>query len=136
MEGDDTIAASRPEFESKHELGCVANKVDTTNSSLFNITKRTDDEKQKEQMDIATDVAKLPSVSFFDLFRFASKTDLFLGLLGALCAIGTGIMFPIMLIMFGDMTNAFVSQGLDPHLLDEINCNISTVNNYNFPVPP
>lgn len=49
-----------------------------------------------------------PPVPFFRLFRFATKTDLFLLFIGILSASVAGCGLPIMMVLFGDMFNAFV----------------------------
>lgn len=107
----------------------------TTSSSVSSIPELTDGKKKKKKKEKG-EQPEFPPVPFFDLFRFASKSDWFLGFLASLGAIGTGICFPIMLILFGDITNAFVGQGIDQDLLDEINCNISIDPNYTYPIPP
>lgn len=111
-------------------------KDDNTSSSISSIPELTDGKKKKKKKKKEeAEVPEFPPVPFFELFRFASKTDWFLGFLASLGAIGTGIMFPIMLILFGDITNAFVGQGIDQDLLDEIKCNISSDPNYNYTIP-
>ena len=66
-----------------------------------------------------------PPVPFHQLFRFASGTDMVLLFLSVLAAIGTGLSMPAMMILFGDLTNGFVGQGLTPEQLNEIRCNFS-----------
>lgn len=131
----------RDEAKGEENLGFepadeIEKKDDNTNSSISSIPELTDGKKKKKKKKEKAEVPEFPPVPFFELFRFASKTDWFLGFLASLGAIGTGIMFPIMLILFGDITNAFVGQGIDQDLLDEINCNISTDPNYNYTIPP
>lgn len=109
----------------------------SSNSSVSSLPEKDKKKKKKKDKDKEKPIIpELPPVAFFDLFRFASKTDIMLGVFASLGAIGTGICFPIMLILFGDITNAFVGQGLDEELLNEINCNISSDPNYNYTLPP
>lgn len=62
----------------------------------------------------------LAPVPFFSLFRFASGSDIFLIVVAALAAAGTGVMFPLMMILFGDLTDAFVGQGYDSNFIHEL----------------
>ena len=47
------------------------------------------------------------TVPFIKLFSFADSTDILLMILGTIGALGNGISFPIMSILFGDLTNSF-----------------------------
>ncbi|KZS17965.1 ABC transporter, subfamily ABCB/MDR [Daphnia magna] len=105
---------------------------DTSSSSISSIPDNKEDGKKKKEK---PPPPENPPVPFFDLFRYASPTDFVLLVLGTLGAIGTGICFPIMLILFGDITNAFVGGGLDQETINEINCNISNDPNYTYPYP-
>ena len=51
-----------------------------------------------------------PPVSYYRLFRFASPTELGLAFLGVLSAIVGGCSMPFMVIMYGELANAFVEQ--------------------------
>ncbi|XP_065485891.1 ATP-dependent translocase ABCB1-like isoform X2 [Caloenas nicobarica] len=51
-------------------------------------------------------------VSPFTLFRYSSCSDKLLMILGSLLAIAHGSSMPIMMIIFGDMTDSFVSSGV------------------------
>lgn len=46
-------------------------------------------------------------VTYFTLFRFASKFDLLLFFISAIAAIGGGIVLPLMTIVFGQLTGTF-----------------------------
>lgn len=105
---------------------------DTSSSSISSIPENKEDGKKKKEK---PPPPENPPVPFFDLFRYASPTDFVLLVFGTLGAIGTGICFPIMLILFGDITNAFVGGGLDQETINEINCNISNDPNYTYPYP-
>lgn len=52
-------------------------------------------------------------VSMKQLFRFADKTDVLLMVIGSLCACAHGAALPCMIIIFGSMTQSFVSSGRD-----------------------
>lgn len=72
---------------------------------------------------------ELPPASFAALFRYASTRDVFLVTIGILASAGTGVMFPLMLILFGDLTNVFVNGGLNETVIYNLTCsNISAFN--------
>jgi ATP-binding cassette subfamily B (MDR/TAP) protein 1 len=48
-------------------------------------------------------------VSFTELFRYADATDLLLMLVGTVAALGNGASQPLMIIIFGDVIDAFGS---------------------------
>ena len=54
---------------------------------------KTEDEKKDQ-----------PKVGYFDLYRFASKTDKILIILALLSATCVGLAQPALMIVFGDMT--------------------------------
>ena len=70
----------------------------------------------------------LPPVPLFSLFRFASKNDVIAIVIGVLAAIGSSLGFPVMLVLFGDVTNSFVGGGISPEELEKIRCNASYAN--------
>ncbi|KAM4626251.1 bile salt export pump-like [Discoglossus pictus] len=48
-------------------------------------------------------------VGFFQLFRFASKKDIIMMIIGGLCALVHGAAQPIMLLIYGIMTDTFIA---------------------------
>ncbi|KAF8335499.1 multidrug resistance protein 1 [Cantharellus anzutake] len=50
-------------------------------------------------------------VSFFALFRFSTRWELFLDFIGILCALAAGAAQPLMALLFGNLTNNFVNFG-------------------------
>ncbi|KAK0397961.1 hypothetical protein QR680_002359 [Steinernema hermaphroditum] len=48
-------------------------------------------------------------VSIIQLFRYASKFDLLLIVVGSVVAVGTGLGFPFMSVIFGDITQSFIN---------------------------
>lgn len=54
-------------------------------------------------------------VSFFSLFRFASTNDKILMAIGILGALIGGCSLPVMIVLFGDLANSFVTNDLDPN---------------------
>ncbi|XP_032450325.1 bile salt export pump isoform X4 [Lynx canadensis] len=47
-------------------------------------------------------------VSFFQLFRFSSTTDIWLMFVGSVCAFLHGLSHPVLLLIFGTMTDIFI----------------------------
>ena len=72
--------------------------------------------------------AVLPAVPLLDLFRFATKSDVVLNVVGIVTAIGSAFAFPVMLVFFGDVANSFIGGGLDADTLKQIHCNASYAN--------
>lgn len=105
---------------------------DTSSSSISSIPDIKDGKKKKKKKE-KEPPPEFPPVPFFDLFRYATPLDMFLGVFATLGAVGTGICFPLMLILFGDITNAFVGGGLTQEQIDEINCAIANDPNYTYP---
>ncbi|KAM8924455.1 LOW QUALITY PROTEIN: ATP-dependent translocase ABCB1-like [Pelodytes ibericus] len=55
-------------------------------------------------------------VGYFELLYFADNWDRLLMVIGLLCAAACGTGLPLMIIVFGQMTNAFVSSGIPPNV--------------------
>lgn len=94
-------------------------------SSLDSDTKKKKKKSKKKDDKPDDGPPALPPVSFFALFRYASGSDKFLVVLGILAAAGTGVMFPLMTILFGDLTNAFVNGGLSEEAIYNISCYVN-----------
>ncbi|PVF91824.1 hypothetical protein CPB86DRAFT_846410, partial [Serendipita vermifera] len=74
-------------------------------------SKKPDDGKKADTKDEEKKEPEFPPVPFPKLFRFHTKTDHALNLLGVVCAIGSGAAQPLMTLMFGNLTVAFVDFG-------------------------
>ena len=70
---------------------------------------------------------ELPPVSFLALFRFASVTDRLLLVAAVAASAINGLCFPFLVILMGDLTNAFVSGGVNQTILDAAYCNESAL---------
>ncbi|XP_059178857.1 bile salt export pump-like [Physella acuta] len=62
---------------------------------------------------------KAPRVGFFELFRYASKLDVVLILVGSLSAIVNGMGWPMLIVFFAGTIQDFVDQGKYENLLDK-----------------
>ena len=67
-------------------------------------------EKRPPEETSSEETPQPPPVSYYRLFRFASPTELGLAFLGVLSAIVGGCSMPFMVIMYGELANAFVEQ--------------------------
>ena len=67
-------------------------------------------EKKPPEEETSSEETQPPPVSYYRLFRFASPTELGLAFLGVLSAIVGGCSMPFMVIMYGELANAFVEQ--------------------------
>uniref|UniRef100_A0A8B9LW38 ATP-binding cassette, sub-family B (MDR/TAP), member 11a n=1 Tax=Astyanax mexicanus TaxID=7994 RepID=A0A8B9LW38_ASTMX len=64
---------------------------------------------------------KVLGVGFFQLFRFATCTDIVMMVVGGLCALVHGAASPLMLLVYGMMTNIFVAYELEVQELADPN---------------
>ncbi|XP_071063119.1 bile salt export pump [Pseudochaenichthys georgianus] len=62
---------------------------------------------------------KALSVGYFQLFRYATGKDTVMMVVGGLCAFIQGVALPLMLIVFGQMTNIFVEYQLEIDTLQD-----------------
>ena len=80
------------------------------------------EKRKKKKKDKAMTIPGVSPVSYFSLFRYASGADALLMGFGMLASLATGISFPIILIFFGDMTDAFVSGGISSESIHNLSC--------------
>ena len=100
-----------------------SNTADQTNSSS------SPEPNTKTEQENHPTIPDADPISFFSLFQLASCSDEFLIFLGVLASSAAGFIFPIMLIIYGDLTDSFVGGGLDPDTLRNITCNKSVPSN-------
>ncbi|KAF8652628.1 hypothetical protein AX16_004289 [Volvariella volvacea WC 439] len=88
-------------------------------------SSKTSDEEEKEKEKPA-----LPPVPFHRLFRFSTKWELFLDFVGLIAAAAAGAAEPLMTLLFGNLTQEFVTFGtlvesiqagadIDPSVIEE-----------------
>ncbi len=58
---------------------------------------------------LCSQITKRPPASIVELFRFATKTELLMNLVGVVAAIVAGALQPLMTVVFGALTSAFTS---------------------------
>ncbi|KTG02263.1 hypothetical protein cypCar_00004485 [Cyprinus carpio] len=71
---------------------------------------------------------KVEMVGPFEVFRYADGVDIFLMLVGTVMSIANGAVLPLMVIVFGGMTNSFVDDTIAENLK-----NITLSPNFTFP---
>ncbi|KAH0621457.1 hypothetical protein JD844_022801 [Phrynosoma platyrhinos] len=83
----------------------------TKKEASKNNVKRNKKEKKKDDI----------RVGFFQLFRFASSSEILMMVLGSICAILHGAAQPAMLLVFGLMTDAFIQYDIERQELGDPN---------------
>lgn len=100
-----------------------------TVSVLKEEKKKTDEKKKKEEDD-----EKTKTVPFHKLFAFADSFDIILMILGTIGAVGNGLGFPIMTILFGDVIDVFGQNQNSSDVSDKI-AKVKIINNLYFFFP-
>nr|QFU47755.1 P-glycoprotein [Palaemon carinicauda] len=99
---------SRQNSTSKKRMGHTKIDVESSEKDINKLengleaSKEKDSEKEKKKED------ELPPVSILSLFRYATPFEKFLIFVGLLAAILSAACLPIMFILFGNVTDAFV----------------------------
>ncbi|XP_075273573.1 ATP-binding cassette sub-family B member 5 [Opisthocomus hoazin] len=65
-------------------------------------------------------------VGIFELFRYADRVDVLLMVVGLIAAVANGVGLPLMVIVFGEMTNSFVLSGVKSNMSEGISVNSSS----------
>ena len=89
---------------------------------------------EKDEKEKSMTIPGLSPVSYFVLFRYASRLDAFLITFAILASVGTGIAFPIMVILFGDVTDNFVFAGHSSESIRNLSCYLTQHPNATFNV--
>ncbi|XP_055005950.1 bile salt export pump isoform X2 [Boleophthalmus pectinirostris] len=86
----------------------------------FNLSSQDDDEKGGNKNGKEDKNGNL-SIGFFQLFRFATGKDVAMMVVGAVCALLHGAAAPLMLLLYGRMTNTFVAYEMELQELKDPN---------------
>ncbi|KZT73923.1 ste6-like protein [Daedalea quercina L-15889] len=117
------MAASGPE-ESLQEKGDVRNSTISQEKSVDMSRQLSpeDLDKEKQQAMAANPAPSSDSdqpattptkpVSFFQLFRYSTKGEIIMDIIGIIAAAAAGAAQPLMSLLFGNLTNSFVNFGL------------------------
>ncbi|XP_056618525.1 ATP-dependent translocase ABCB1 [Triplophysa dalaica] len=92
-------------------------KVSVKAKSKSMFSKKDKKPKEKKESEKA--------VGFFQLFRYATCAEVLLMLIGLLCSAAHGVALPLMCVVFGQMTDSFVSSGQQYNMTDNITSNPS-----------
>ena len=77
-------------------------------------TKDNKDKKNNKKKKKKKEEEDGPKVPFKQLYKYATCEDYILMVIGAICGLGTGVLMPLMLIVFGDMFDVMSGQMSDP----------------------
>jgi len=70
-----------------------------------------------------------PKVGFFELWKFATKTEIMFLLVGVIAAVVHGAMMPLLFLFFGDLIDGFIDGGADGILIEACKFNLTLSNN-------
>ncbi|XP_055338409.1 ATP-dependent translocase ABCB1-like [Paramacrobiotus metropolitanus] len=98
---DDTTSLS------DHELDTMQNGQSSVTVGVKPTSTPPDEEAKKKKDEKDDAEPKLPPVPFSTLFRYATWVDVVLMVVGSLFACATGLAWPMMNVVFGDMTDLF-----------------------------
>ncbi|XP_057550673.1 ABC transporter B family member 4-like [Amaranthus tricolor] len=73
--------------------------------------------EQNQQAAKDEEKATVKKVPFYKLFSFADSTDKLLMTIGSIAAIGNGVSMPLMIIVFGDLVDAFGQNQSPEHIV-------------------
>ncbi|MGH0176543.1 UNVERIFIED_CONTAM: hypothetical protein FKN15_075786 [Acipenser sinensis] len=90
-------------------IGHENNAFDSSDSSVNNRHNGSGGKKDKETI----------RIGFFQLFRFASCSEILMMLVGSICALIHGSAQPLMLLVFGMLTDTFIEYDIELQLLQE-----------------
>ncbi|KAM9353467.1 ATP-dependent translocase ABCB1 [Symphorus nematophorus] len=79
-------------------------------------TSQIGSESEKNEKKKKEKPPKLPMVGPIALFRFADGWDIVLLIIGTVMAMANGVVLPLMCIVFGDMTDSFITDEAQSHI--------------------
>ncbi|CCA75810.1 probable Leptomycin B resistance protein pmd1 [Serendipita indica DSM 11827] len=99
--------------EKQHHSRSATPSDNGTNTTTTKINGKGQVKKELKALEDAANKQKeeFPPVPFFALYRFTTKFEVFLNLVGIVCAVASGAAQPLMTLMFGNLTVAFVDFG-------------------------
>ena len=69
-------------------------------------------------------------ITFFQLFRFASDFDIFLIVTSVICAIASGVCFPMTMVYFGETVNTFITKDFTNEEINTMRCNRTKITDW------
>ncbi|CAI5470840.1 unnamed protein product [Closterium sp. Yama58-4] len=106
-EPSDPTAATDTSAEKKREGESAANGEALEPGDEKKLAESKEEEKKED----------VPTVYYWQLFKFADKWDILLMIVGSVCAIGLGMAMPMISLLFGELTNAFGQNTTDVNKL-------------------
>ena len=107
----DEISLDSPDL-GEEKSSSAGEKNNNTMKASYDVTKASKAKVKEKKEDVKSeeDGTTAKTVPFFRLFRFANRREIFLVILGIISAIAGGCSMPVMIILFGKLADAFVSQ--------------------------
>lgn len=107
------ISLDSPDLgEDKNSLNCEKIELNNNMKASYDVSKASkkgkDNKPDKQDSSENEEVPK--SVPFIKLFRFATQREIVLIVVGIIAAVAGGCSMPVMIILFGQLADAFVSQ--------------------------
>ncbi|XP_076306500.1 ATP-dependent translocase ABCB1-like isoform X1 [Tachypleus tridentatus] len=117
--------ATKPNTDDEEKQPLLGKQSQTRPGQSYDTTNKRDNQQAAEE--------PKPKVSLRALFRYASLLDKFLIILGSLFAFVHGAGWPMLALIFGEMTNTFVQQAQSGFLVPENQNLVSTVSSTLLP---
>ncbi|XP_051812259.1 ATP-binding cassette, sub-family B (MDR/TAP), member 4 isoform X2 [Acanthochromis polyacanthus] len=95
-------------MEEKNEMEILSSDTREQNGDLRE-NEDDDDSEGKKKKKKKKKAEQMPMVGPIALFRFSDRVDTLMIVVGTLMAMANGVVLPLMCIVFGDMTDSFVS---------------------------
>ncbi|KAL2084174.1 hypothetical protein ACEWY4_019692 [Coilia grayii] len=114
------------ELSSQRSTAMGKNSKEYNTQSEVKVEQNGDISKEEEEKP-----EKMEMVGTFEIFRFADSVDVLLMVFGTIMAMANGAILPLMVIVFGDMTNSFVQHGKHPNITGLPNITL----HHNFRLP-
>ncbi|KAL6004060.1 ATP-binding cassette, sub-B (MDR TAP), member 4 [Asimina triloba] len=103
------LAAMDEEIQSDGHARPTRNSAVAVSRGKSTETQELKDPEKSQKEDLGKN-----TVPIYKLFAFADSTDVLLMIVGTVAAVGNGLSFPLMAVLFGDMVNSF-GQTTDVH---------------------
>ena len=103
------ISLDSPDLGEEKSMNSEKTEVNNNMKASYDVNKASK-KKGKEGKEEAPETVPNKTVSYLQLFRFATRREVVLIIIGILSAIAGGCSMPVMIILFGQLADAFVSQ--------------------------
>ncbi|XP_069552097.1 ATP-dependent translocase ABCB1 [Brachyistius frenatus] len=100
-----------PDMEVKGEMEMLPKAKHEQNGDLGRSDEEDKTKRKKKEKE-----ENMPMVGPIAVFRFADRLDIFMITVGVIMAMANGVVLPLMCIVFGDMTDSFISDSTGSHI--------------------